>query len=179
MKPLFRLPPKKDSFALKLLREVADSLWDQDRVVLPWAYRFGPMTEALEAELTAERRARRIREAMRQLERQEFIKIREIGNRMEICLTDKGSAVSLIERMRNRRSRGGGRLLLVSFDIPEQERSRRNLFTRQLRYAGFRKMHASLWSTTKDVTDDLLKLLRLMRAGKWIAVYDASPLSTE
>ena len=96
---------------------------------------------------------------------------------MELALTDKGAAVDLMERMRAHPSRNNGGLLLVSFDIPEQERVKRNLFTRQLKYAGFKKMHASLWSSDKGVRNEMEKLLGLMRAEKWVRLYEAREIS--
>ncbi len=173
MKRAFDLPRRKNSIAVLALRKIADMMGDQDRVVLPWLYRYGAMYRELEAELSRLKRGRRIRDALRQLKRQHFIEIRKIGNQMELVLTNKGVAVDLIEKMKTRPSRGDNRLLLVSFDIPEQERVKRNLFTRQLKYAGFKKMHASLWSSDKNIQHELLRLLKLMRAGKWVRVYAA------
>lgn len=171
------IPRSKNSLPMRLLREIADTLWDEDRVVLPWAYRFGPMTEKHEAEMSRARRARRIRDALKRLQKQCFLEIRRLGDQMEITMTSKGEAACLLEKMRERPELADDRLLLISFDIPEQERSKRNLFTRELKYAGFQKMHASLWSANKDIKNELRLFLRLVGAEKWIRIYEARELS--
>ena len=178
MKRIIDLPRHKNSTTTKLLCRIASILDDKDRVVLPWFVRScTPMYRELEAELSLEKHDRRIRDSLRQLKRQRFIEIRKIGGQMEIFLTEKGEALDLIETVRRRPVCEGSPTLLVSFDIPEQERTKRNLFTRQLKYAGFKRVHASLWSIQKDVSGELVDLVRLLGAKKWIHVYTAQKIA--
>jgi hypothetical protein len=172
-------PKRKESLMRGILNVIAEAIDESnDTVRLPWIYRCGnPMAAAKEAEMTEARRRRRIREAIRKLKEQNFIEIREVGNAMEIAMTEKGEAAGLLDRVRNGRPRRDGGTLLVSFDIPEQERSKRTVFTRKLRYAGLEKMHASLWATDKDVRGPLEKYIKLLGTGKWVSLYEAKLIS--
>src|SRR5438552_2325096 len=96
------------------------------------------MPEVIEQELTFERRARRIRLAFRNLQRTKLIETRVVGLKMQARLTEKGRTKILLYEIRNGRPRTDGRLVLVSFDIPERVRSLRCLFTHKLKSAGLR-----------------------------------------
>lgn len=62
------------------------------------------------------------------------------------------------------------RITIVSFDIPETEKKARQIFRRALKAAGFIKLHASCWTSTKAWAPLLANLIAESDLGDWVSV---------
>lgn len=128
------------------------------------------------AELDREFRDRATAKLYWQLKKQGFLKTRHAGDRMRYALTDKGFDVVVRERMKLAPKLRDDRILIVSFDIPEQERSARDALRLFLQRCGFKRWHDSLWITDRDVHRPFAAALGRMGVGRWITLYEAREL---
>ena len=83
-----------------------------------------------------------------QLKRQKYI---EFDNSDSVVFTNKAK-IKVIEKIVSDNSKGE-RNRLVSFDIPESRRTRRDKFRRAIKRMGFRQIQKSLWVSNIDVGD--------------------------
>ena len=120
--------------------------------------------------------AAQMRRALNSLKERKFIEIRKKGAKMVYVLTDKGRLAALKERIRLADRRRDGKILLVSFDIPEQESLIRDKFRRLLKDFEFERVQFSLWASKQDVGAELVKLIKEMGAIKWIRIFEANDI---
>lgn len=57
--------------------------------------------------------------------------------------------------------------LMVFFDIPEKEKTRRELFRRTLKYLGFAPLQKSIWVTRYSLLDELKKIIKIQNLQKY------------
>jgi len=79
---------------------------------------------------------------IRRLEKENFIKIGDSANGLSIEITNKGR-IKCIENSKNNEVDGKWRML--SFDIPEKYRNKRNVFRRSIKKIGYKQVQKSLW----------------------------------
>lgn len=115
----------------------------------------------------------RVRRAVYQLKRDQFVKTRKMGNRVCYALTEKGREAGLIESVRLAEPLPKGEYCMISFDIPEQERSFRQRLRLFLIDLDFKMDHESLWFSEFDVLDPISRLLKAMDVFKWVHLYKA------
>ena len=120
-----------------------------------------------------------IRREIKRLEREKLIQIRKIGDKIGFALTETGRFAGQIEMMNTSAARTDGKKLLVSFDVPERVRERREQLVRFLKRIGMRRLHASLWASNKDIKGPLSEIIRSMKAEKWIRLYEAFEVDIE
>lgn len=112
--------------------------------------------------------------AFRTLRKQKMIRARKIGDVFEVSLTNNGIARAEMERMRQTKRRlPPGSVLLIMFDFPETERTRRNLWRTYLKWFGFIQVQKSVWQIQYDVAAEFATFIRRVRADEWIQVYIA------
>lgn len=70
-------------------------------------------------------------------------------------------------------SKWDGRWRLVIFDIPEKNKTVRNLLRRKLKGWGFRQWQKSVWLSKQNVTEALRKLIRDLGIEHWVAVFES------
>ena len=125
------------------------------------------------AELEEECRDRAMSKLLWKLKSYRFVEMRKIGNHMRCVLTAKGLDAVTSAHIRIAPPFADGRLLIVSFDVPELERTARNALRWFLRRYGFKKWHASLWVTDRNVRSLVERALEKMRCGRWVTMYEA------
>jgi DNA-binding transcriptional regulator PaaX len=118
----------------------------------------------------------RIKRVLYELKRRKFIEVRKEGDRLMYILTDKGRLSALKEQIRIADDRNDGKIVLVSFDIPEQESVIRKKLRILLRDCGFERIQNSLWGSKQDVGIQVAELIKEMHGQKWIRVFLSSEI---
>lgn len=140
------------------------------------ALRYGGLNSMREAE--AVREYLNNYQAIQRMKKQQLIHDRKVGGRIVLALTTKGQAFAQHHAIiAQKRLLSGKRYCLVSFDIPERERSARDALRWLFRRAEFICVHRSVWMTRKDVVDDLATLVKQLGAEKWVTIFVAEKKS--
>lgn len=123
------------------------------------------------------RRAREAEQAYRQhialLKYQQWIRMRHIGNTIEIALTPKGEKIILREQMKRAPLCANNECVIVIFDIPERERPIRQQFRHLLKACAFRQLQRSVWMSDRNVLPMLQKFIQSTKSDEWIRVFRA------
>lgn len=96
---------------------------------------------------------------------QEIIK----SNKKGYILTTMGKERLFMLRIKetNKKKMLKGRWLMVFFDIPEKERSKRDSLRKMLRGLGFEQMQKSIWICPYDVEKEVKEGVEMMDIGKY------------
>ena len=70
-----------------------------------------------------------------------------------------------------------GKWRIVIFDIPETQRTVRDLFRRRLKEWDFKNFQQSVWITKKNVTEKMRKLINKLEIDDWVAVIESEDKS--
>ncbi len=108
---------------------------------------------------------RRLSSNIWSMERRGYIKINRILNN-SIQLTNKGK-IKLIEESGNYAIDGKWRML--SFDIPEDFRKKRNQFRRSIKRIGYKQAQKSLWVSPFVKADEIELIISEQDLGKFVA----------
>ncbi len=107
---------------------------------------------------------RRYRNNLQSLERSGYIKIDRKSNSVE--LTTKGR-IKLLENSDDKRIDGKWRLL--SWDIPENLKEKRNQFRRSIKRIGYKQVQKSLWTCPFIVADQIELIINELQITKYVA----------
>lgn len=107
---------------------------------------------------------RRISVNIRSLEQKGFIKINRSSNSVEI--TNKGK-IKLLEDSNNKSIDGKWRVL--SFDIPENCRNKRNQLRRSIKRIGYKQVQKSLWVCPFVRADEVNLIIKELQIEKYTA----------
>lgn len=113
------------------------------------------------------------RHALQKLKENEFIEIRKRGETIMYRLTDKGRIAALKDSVRLADKRKDGKMILVSFDIPEQERLVRGRLRYFLKDLKFERIQQSLWGIDLDVGKIISRAIADIKADKWVRVFES------
>jgi len=141
------------------------------KLILKAAYHSWP--DEYLAELSEEFRDRDTAKLFKKLRERGLIESSRVGNRVWHVLTEKGLHLVTREQMMLAPKLDDGKLLIVSFDVPERERKARDALRFFLRRCGFTRWHDSLWVTERDVRHLLVSVFERMGTGQWIVLYEA------
>lgn len=120
---------------------------------------------------------KRIQTAIAQLKKEKFIEKKRISGKLFINLTNKGLIAAIRHKTTNDKKPPINEYCVVVFDIPESERKIRNFFRSFLKESGFKQLQQSVWYTKKDVSEDIIRLVRAADAEKWVRVIKAKSIS--
>lgn len=70
---------------------------------------------------------------------------------------------------------GQGQLMII-FDIPEDQSSKRQKFRQVLKEWQFKQIQKSVWSTNKDYRDELMELIKQLNLDGYVQLYESSRL---
>lgn len=165
-----------------VLNELGDTLFTMTR---PSAVRYtGYDVEA--ARKMLERKERRYRQlgqtkysqALGRLEKQNYLKLVQDGEKVLISLTDDGITLGLKRVIcAQKKNLTRGQLCCVSFDIPQSAKDVRPLLRNLLKASGFIMLQQSLWCSRKDVTKQLAAFIRMIGAERWVYVFEADHIA--
>ena len=115
--------------------------------------------------------------ALRRLKKKKWIEDRQLGNGVVFELSCEAVVEYLKASIKREPTRPGNRETLVVFDIPEAARNARKSWRRLLKKLGFKKVQLSVWSSMKDISDQILGLVKALGIDKWVKVYSGTELS--
>lgn len=104
---------------------------------------------------------------LRQLEKSGYVEVKKDENKnLSVRLTIKGKIKMLENIPDNTRD---GRWRLLSFDIPEKERQKRDLFRAAIKRTGFKQVQKSLWACPYVKADKVELAISYYKVKKYVA----------
>jgi hypothetical protein len=115
------------------------------------------------------------RRVVKEMRKKKWIDDRQKGNEIIVRIFSDAIVASLKERIRSTTKKlRKGSVCLLSYDFPNGATKARNFWRRLLRSIGLKKEQLSLYSTERDVLNELRALMKVLGAEKWIRVFLAT-----
>ncbi len=175
----------RNSMTGKVFAEIVDAVGGGiELMFVPQAMKFGGL-DGYETMLYRKKRKeqaedrRRKWQALQRLRRQKYIRVRQEGDRIIVALTEKGRDTGLKWRMKTiDRKLSDGQRVYVVFDIPESVKYLRETLRRVLKESHFSMLQLSVWSTDRDVAEDVTIFVKSLQAEKWVHVFIGKPMTS-
>ena len=113
---------------------------------------------------------------LRNLKRSGYIEMKQSDGSTSVRLTTKGK-IKQIENSSDKTS--DGQLRIISFDIPETIKSKRQQFCRSIRRIGFCRLQKSLWVCPFIKADQIDLIVDDLKIRKYIAYFVVSRSNVE
>lgn len=110
----------------------------------------------------------RLIQHLRNLSRRGYIETKIINGSNSVRLTTKGKIKNL-ENPKNKKS--DGRLRIISYDIPEDFKTKRQQLCRTLRRIGFHQLQKSLWVCRYIKADEIDLVIDELKIRKYVAYF--------
>lgn len=110
--------------------------------------------------------SKRISEKLNYLNKRGYVKLYKHKNKISIKLTEKGR-IKLLENSNYNQIDGKWRM--ISFDIPEEHRARRDRFRSAIKRIGFRQVQKSLWACPFARVDGVERAIRYYQVKDYVA----------
>lgn len=108
------------------------------------------------------------------LEKNGLIEKRKIGNEVVYKITRNGKVAALqLIIARAKHPLPNDQILLVTFDVPEVAKLARRMFRHSLKNMGFKMSQFSVWSTNRDVVNEMKQYIKQLKIDKWVFLYMA------
>lgn len=170
-----------EAFAVDVLVRLNDLIGDMENRSLAYVLSGGRMSAFANPDWELDRfwtaRNRRARRALYALKKQKLIEVQQRGRRVQIALTEAGEQRLLERRIAQAKKYTTNDVVIVVFDIPEEERKTRLLIRRFLSEHHFTQVQKSVWESPYDVGEAMTAFLATMDVGDWIHVYQARRLT--
>lgn len=132
----------------------------------------GPFSLERLAMIEEAKERRRLRDALRRLQKRKLVSINRTADRVCFLLTQEGEITALCERMAKAQRRlPAGEACILVFDVPECVRSIRSRFRNLLKRAGFERFQQSVWVHSFVVEQDIERLIDLIGLSRWVSVF--------
>lgn len=115
--------------------------------------------------------SRRARQRVAQLKYRNLLVEKKVAGRLRLQLTEAGKEAYLKKILKSAPCRADGKSTMVVFDVPEHARRERDRLRGFLRSSGFRRLQRSVWTTDKDVSHGLDRLLRAANVAEWVRIF--------
>lgn len=114
----------------------------------------------MEQYLSDKHKRQKIHSALSDLKRRGFLQKKIFKKSQGLILTPKAmEKISLLKEIKREKLPLGQQLLLF-FDIPEKDRSVRDMFRKKLKNMGFEQLQKSTWITSFNVTHDVKEIIK-------------------
>ncbi len=153
--------------------ELKDAIYNAET---PWFLDPFPNRRSLTLEDRMYIKEAEAKRALFQLRRKKFIETRKQGNKIMYRLTDKGRMAALKDKIRLAEKRKDKKLVIISFDIPEQERGVRSKLRYLLKDLKFVRIQHSLWASEQDIGMLMSRAIADVKADKWVRIFEASEI---
>ena len=110
----------------------------------------------------------RLIQHLRNLTQRGYIETKIINSSTSVRLTTKGKIKNL-ENPKNKKT--DNRLRIISYDIPEDIRAKRQQLCRSLRRIGFRQLQKSLWVCRYIKADEIDLIIEELELRKYVAYF--------
>jgi len=121
---------------------------------------------------------------LKQLEKRQLIKIERKDNEVYVTLKDRNNVSILKYSLREilslkKKKDWKGKWFMVVFDVPEQERKKRNYLRGFLREIGFYPYNQSVYVFPYECEKEILLIKKIVEAGKYINYIIAEKIERE
>ncbi|MBI4435365.1 hypothetical protein HY630_01725 [Candidatus Uhrbacteria bacterium] len=167
-----QVPSKGRKAVTEFLEWLGDEARDAGELFEQWARRRRYRYEGehkLAEERYQERRA--FEERARYLRRKKFIKTKKTERGLLYELSDEGRVELMRRLVHERTTLPNGQVCLVVYDIPTDGNLGRDALRYFLKRIGLLQVQKSVWSTDKDVVDEVLAFIQTAKITKWVEVY--------
>jgi len=160
---------------IKVKDEIMDEIWSRkwygfkEPFEMIWSD-FYKVKDWYWEEYKGKRKRERFVKMISYLKNKGYLNIKDLKNRKAIILTPEGmekvfhTKIKLTERKR----RKDKKWQMVLFDIPETRHKDRDLFRKQLRYLGYKKLQQSIWVCPYDVLKDTQILIKRYKLDRFV-----------
>lgn len=107
-----------------------------------------------------------------QLKRQKIIEERRLGNKLIYNLTLRGETELLKKKIKmiNKVNKNSKNKCIIIFDIPETQKTARELLRRFLKECGFIKLQRSVWCANNEALLHIRNFLASLQISKWVKI---------
>lgn len=104
------------------------------------------------------------------LRKKGYLNVKDLKNKKAIIITSKGVEKILrikvgLGKMKQRKDK---KWQMVLFDIPEDRRRHRDLFRKQLKYLGYKRLQRSIWICPYDVLELTQRLVKNYKLDRFV-----------
>ncbi len=162
---------KKDEFMDSLMSNKWYGFKGIEEIIWPDIYQ---TEDAYWKKLKKERRATRERQKfsklIRYLKNRGYLNIKDLKNRKAVMITPKGMEKLYRTRLKTGKinKRPDKKWQMVIFDIPENKRRARDLFRKELKYLGYKKLQRSVWVSPYNIFDETRELIKNHNLGRFV-----------
>lgn len=117
--------------------------------------------------------ARDLGRIVKRLEKQEMISVSENNGKTTIGITEKGKKRLLeydFERIKLKSKKRDGKFRLIIFDVPETQRSARDILRKKLEQLGFIRLQYSVYVSAFPCKDEIDFLSHFLGISKYITI---------
>jgi len=127
---------------------------------------------------------KKVQRVLKQLEKKELIQIKRKGNEVYVAVKNKDNVsilkYSLKEILNLKKKKNWqGRWFLVVFDVPEEERNKRDYLRRFLKEIGFYPYNQSVYVFPYECEKEISLIKKIVEGGKYINYIIAEKLEHE
>ncbi len=112
----------------------------------------------------------RLSEAIKRLREKGYVDLVEANEQFVMRITPLGEEALGVRSVEE----WDGKWRIIIFDVPEEHRIIRDLFRRKLKMWDFEIWQKSVWATKRNVTVQLVDLIRNLKMGEWVKVIESS-----
>ncbi|MBI4256662.1 hypothetical protein HY626_01235 [Candidatus Uhrbacteria bacterium] len=167
-----RIPMKGREAVTTVLAWLQDEAREAGELFEQWARRKKYRYEG-EHKLAEERyqEQRAFQKRVDYLRRKKFIKTKKTERGLLLELSNEGQAELMRRLVRERPLLPGNQVCLVMYDVPTDGNLGRDALRYFLKRIGLTQVQQSVWSTDKDVVNEVLEFVRSSQITKWVEVY--------
>ena len=105
--------------------------------------------------------------------RNNYIRVESLKGRKAVILTKEGlgKALKASFMLEGKRKRKDGKWIMLTFDMPANNRKSRDLLRSILRNLGYKLFQQSVWITPYDVSDKTEKLLQFYSLESYVKIF--------
>ena len=94
-------------------------------------------------------------------------------------LTNKGRVQTMLDALKDDKNHNwDGKWRIVVFDIPEKNRTIRELFRNRLKEWNFVRWQRSVWVSKSSVTEVLREYIKFLGIADWVLVFESDNVGT-
>lgn len=127
----------------------------------------------------------KIRRALKRLEKRKIIVLDQKGEEVEVRVLERGKvevlrySIKRLLELKSKKKKWSGKWFLVVFDIPEEERNKRNYLRGFLREIGFYQYQQSVYVFPYECEKEVDLIKKMVEGGKYISYIVAERLEKE
>ena len=160
---------------IQIKDQIKDEIWSKkwygfkDPFEMIWPDLYG-MKDVYWEKYKDKKKRERFVKMVNYLKTKGYLNVKDLKNRKAVILTPKGMerVFSVKIKLTEKKKRKDKKWQMLFFDIPEKRRRDRDLFRRQLKYLGYKKLQESVWVCPYDVIKDTWQVIKNYKLERFI-----------